>query len=143
MKRAILLMALLATAGCGSSATSADDLPPTSVGVYTQTDVIVGIGATAAVGSSVTISYAGWLYDTGKPFGKGAQFDPGAAPLSFVIVDGQFLAAFEQAVVGMKVGGLRRIILPPELAYGDNPPANSIIPKKATLVFEITLTAVR
>jgi FKBP-type peptidyl-prolyl cis-trans isomerase FkpA len=143
MKRAMLLMALLAAAGCGSSSTSASSLPPTSVGVFTLTDVVIGTGATAVAGSSVTVTYAGWLYDTGKPNGKGAQFDPGNTPLSFVITDGQYLPAFEQAVVGMRVGGQRRVILPPAQAYGANPPAGSIIPTNATLVFEIILTAVR
>jgi FKBP-type peptidyl-prolyl cis-trans isomerase FkpA len=141
MKRAILLMTLLATAGCGSANSTGPS--PTSVGVFTSTDVVLGTGATAVAGSSVTINYAGWLYDTGKPNGKGAQFDPGTAPLSFVITDGQYLTAFEQGVVGMKIGGQRRLILPPEMAYGDNPPSSSIIPKNATIVFEITLTAVR
>ncbi|HMB78759.1 MAG TPA: hypothetical protein VKI43_01780, partial [Vicinamibacterales bacterium] len=76
MKRAIALMALLATAGCGSASTSASAVV-TSVGVFTTTDLTIGTGATAVVGSRVTTTYAGWLYDTGKPNGKGTQFDPG------------------------------------------------------------------
>lgn len=143
MKRAVLIMTLLAAAGCGSSSTSATNSPPTSVGVFTSTDLVIGTGATAVVGSSVTVTYAGWLYDTGKPNGKGAQFDPGPGPLSFVIPDRQYLAAFEQGVVGMKVGGQRRLVLPPELAYANSPPNGSIIPQNATIVFDITLTAVR
>jgi FKBP-type peptidyl-prolyl cis-trans isomerase FkpA len=138
MKRAILLMALLAAAGCGS----ANSVGPTGTSVTTN-DLVIGTGATAAVGSSVTVNYAGWLFDTGKPDGKGAQFDPGPGPLSFVITDGVYLAAFEQGVVGMKVGGQRRLVLPPASAYGNNPPPGSIIPQNATIVFDIALTAVR
>src|ERR1700704_1691614 len=117
MKRAILLMTLLAAAGCGSSSTSATAVPPTSVGVFTATDLVIGTGATAATGSRVTTSYAGWLYDTGKPNGKGNQFDPGLAPLTFTIGAGTLIRGFEQGVIGMKVGGQRRVIIPPELAY--------------------------
>jgi len=137
MKRATLLMALLAMAGCGSANSTA---PTTSSGVYTQTDLVVGTGATAAVGSRVTVSYTGWLYDTGKPNGKGTQFDSGTlAP--FVIGTGAVIKGFDQGIVGMKVGGQRRLIIPPELAYGSNPP-DARIPVNATLVFDITLSSI-
>ena len=143
MKRAILLTMLLAAAGCGGSSTSASSIPPTSVGVFTTTDLVVGTGATAATGSRVTTLYAGWLYDTGKPNGKGTQFDPGPGPLNFVIGSGTLVAGFEQGVIGMKVGGQRRVIIPPELAYGSGTPDPTRIPPNATLVFEISLTAVQ
>jgi FKBP-type peptidyl-prolyl cis-trans isomerase len=104
MKRAILLMAVLAAAGCGSAnSTSASS---TSVGVFTTTDLVVGTGTTAANGNTVSVNYAGWLYDC-----------------------------------GMKVGGQRRVIIPPELAYGSNPPSG--IPANATLIFDITLNSVQ
>lgn len=143
LKRMIALLPLVAVAACGSSSTTSPSLPPTSVGVFTTTDLTVGTGATAAVGSRVTTTYAGWLYDTGKPFGKGAQFDPGPGPLVFVIGSGTLVRGFEQGVVGMKVGGQRRVIIPPELAYGNQSPDPTKIPPNATLVFEITLTAVQ
>ena len=137
MKRAILLMIVLAAAGCGSANPT---VPSTSVGVYTQTDLVVGTGATAAVGSTVTVSYTGWLYDTGRPNGKGTQFDSGTLP-PFVVGSGNRDPGIRQGVVGMKVGGQRRLIIPPELAYGSNPPS-ARIPPNATLVFDITLTSV-
>jgi FKBP-type peptidyl-prolyl cis-trans isomerase FkpA len=136
MKRAILLMVLLVAAGCGSSNPTG---PSTSVGVFTITDLVIGTGATAASGSSVTVSYTGWLYDTGKPNGKGTQFDTGT--FSFVVGTG-VIAGFSQGVTGMKVGGQRRVIIPPELGYGSQSP-NATIPPNATLVFEITLTSVQ
>ena len=131
-------MAVLAMASCGGSSTSASDLPPTSVGVFTTTDLIVGTGATAANGNTVTVSYTGFLYDTGKPFGKGTQFDAGTLT-PFVLGAGNLIQGFQQGIVGMKVGGQRRVIIPPNLAYGSSPPGG--IPVNATLVFEITLLA--
>ena len=139
MKRAILLMALLAAAGCGSANSTGPS--PTSVGVFTTTDLAIGTGATAAVGSRVTVTYAGWLYDTSKPDGKGTQFDSGTLP-SFVIGTGAVVKGFDQGVVGMKVGGQRRLIIPPDLAYGNTSP-DPKIPANATLVFDITLTSVQ
>ena len=142
MKRAILLMALLAAAGCGSSSSTSASLPATSVGVFTTTDLVVGTGATAATGSRVVATYAGWLYDTGKPNGKGNQFDPGPGPLTFTIGSGSLIRGFEQGVIGMKVGGQRRVIVPPDLGYGTGTPDATRIPPGATLVFEITVTSV-
>ena len=139
MKRAILLMALLAAAGCGSANSTGPS--PTSVGVLTTTDLVIGTGATAAVGSRVIVTYTGWLYDTGKPDGKGTQFDSGTLP-SFVIGTGAVVKGFDQGIVGMKVGGQRRLIIPPELAYGNTSP-DPKIPANATLVFDITLTSVQ
>jgi FKBP-type peptidyl-prolyl cis-trans isomerase len=141
MKRAILLVALLAAAGCGSAnSTSASS---TSVGVFTITDLVVGTGATAANGNTVSVNYAGWLYDTGKANGKGNSFDPGPGPIVFVVGGPGVIQGFSQGVVGMKVGGQRRLVIPPELAYGGNPPAGTIIPVNATLVFDITLNSVQ
>lgn len=139
MKRAILLITLLAAAGCGSANSTGPSA--TSVGVFTATDLVVGTGAAAAAGSRVSVTYAGWLYDTGKPNGKGAQFDPGPGPLTFVVGAGTLIKGFEQGVVGMKVGGQRRLIIPPELGYGSN--AQNGIPANATLVFDVTLTSVQ
>ena len=139
MKRAILLMALLAAAGCGSAnSTSASS---TSVGVFTTTDLVVGTGTTAASGNTVSVNYAGWLYDSGKPNGKGTSIDPGPGPISFLVGGTGVIQGFSQGVLGMKVGGQRRVIIPPELAYGSNPPSG--VPANATLIFDITLNSVQ
>ena len=138
MKRAILLMALLAATGCGT----ANSVGPTgtSVGVFTTTDLVAGTGTTAANGNTATVTYTGWLYDTSKTDGKGNQFDSGG--FSFVLGGGTVVKGFDQGVLGMRVGGQRRVIIPPELAYGSQSPSASI-PANATLVFDITLTAVQ
>jgi FKBP-type peptidyl-prolyl cis-trans isomerase FkpA len=141
MKRAILLMSLLAAAGCGSAnSTSASS---TSVGVFTITDLAIGTGATAATGNTVSVTYAGWLYDSSKPNGKGASADPGPGPIVFVVGGTTVIQGFSQGVVGMKVGGQRRVVIPPELAYGASPPSGTSIPVNATLVFDITLNSVQ
>lgn len=132
-------MAMLAAAGCGSNSTSSSGVPPTSVGVFTSTDLSIGTGATVVNGSRATVTYTGWLYDTGRPNGKGAQFDNGS--FAFTVGAGSVVKGFDQGVLGMKVGGQRRLILPPDLAYGSQSPSASI-PANATLVFEITVTSV-
>jgi FKBP-type peptidyl-prolyl cis-trans isomerase len=141
MKRAILLMALLTAAGCGSANSTAAS--STTVGVFTITDLAVGTGAVAANGNTVSVNYAGWLYDSGKPNGKGASFDAGPGPIVFVLGGSGAIQGFSQGIVGMKVGGQRRIIIPPELAYGSNPPSGTIIPANATQVFDVTLNSVQ
>ena len=80
------------------------------------------------------------MYDTGKPFGKGAQFQTGS--FSFTIGVGSVIKGFDQGILGMQVGGQRRLIIPPDLAYGNSPPDASI-PANATLVFDITLTSLQ
>ena len=137
MKRLIVLVALLAAAGCGSANSTAAS--STSVGVFTTTELVVGTGATAVTGSNANVSYTGWLYDTSKPNGKGLQFDSGS--FSFV-VGTTVVPGFSQGVVGMRAGGQRRVIIPPALAYGSNPPS-SAIPPNATLLFDITLISVQ
>ena len=86
----------------------------------------------------------GWLYDPTRPEQKGAQFETsvGRAPFAFTLGIGQVIRGWDQGVTGMKVGGLRRLVLPPELAYGagGSPP---VIPPNATLVFEIELLDVQ
>jgi FKBP-type peptidyl-prolyl cis-trans isomerase FkpA len=136
MKRAILLMTLLAAAGCGSSSSST--APTTSSAPYSQVDVTVGTGATASTGRAATVNYSLWLYDSTKTEGKGSFIQTGNA-FTFTPGAGQVIKGWDQGVPGMKVGGLRRLTVPPELAYGSNPPSG--IPVNATLVFDITLTA--
>src|SRR4051794_20718641 len=116
MKRAILLMALLAATGCGSSSTSST-VPPTSVATQlVTTDLVVGTGATAATGNTLTVAYGGWLYDTSKPDGKGSSFDSSSS-FQFTL-GGNVIAGWNQGVPGMKVGGTRRLLIPSALAYG-------------------------
>ncbi len=124
-------------AGCVDAPTA-----PSSYAPFSSTDVRVGDGAAAIVGSIVTVHYTGWLYDASRPDQKGAQIDSslGADPFVFVLGAGQVIRGWDQGVPGMNVGGLRRLVVPPSLAYG--PTRNNIIPPNATLVFDIELLGV-
>ncbi|HJZ71693.1 MAG TPA: FKBP-type peptidyl-prolyl cis-trans isomerase [Vicinamibacterales bacterium] len=144
MTRRIMLAALLASAvACGGSdsSSSSPTAPSTSSGTYTQTDLVVGTGAVANSGNRVTVSYTGWLYDTSKPLGKGNQFD--SNNITFVLGTGAVIRGWDQGVAGMRVGGQRRLIIPPELAYGASSPDPTRIPPNATLLFDITLLNVQ
>jgi FKBP-type peptidyl-prolyl cis-trans isomerase FkpA len=135
--RCLSLTALLITISCSGSNTSA---PSTSSGAFTQTDLVVGTGTEAVTGNTVTVTYNGWLYDTSKTDGKGTFFD-GRPGFAFTLGAGAVIAGWDQGVVGMRVGGQRRLIIPPDLAYGAD--GRAPIPPNATLIFDITLTAVQ
>jgi FKBP-type peptidyl-prolyl cis-trans isomerase FkpA len=107
-------------------------------------DVKVGTGREAIVGSNVSVHYTGWLY---RPLAKnqhGRQFDssrPRGEPLEFQLGAGRVIKGWEQGVTGMKVGGKRTLIIPPELAYG----ARSMpgIPANSALIFDVELLDVK
>ncbi|HUC76618.1 MAG TPA: FKBP-type peptidyl-prolyl cis-trans isomerase [Vicinamibacterales bacterium] len=121
--------------------TACTDTPvsPTTSAAYRQMDIVLGTGVTANSGASVTVDYTGWLYDASKPDQQGLQFDSsiGKTPFSFTLGAGEVIKGWELGVPGMLVGGERRLVIPPSLAYGDT--RSGIIPPNATLVFDITL----
>jgi FKBP-type peptidyl-prolyl cis-trans isomerase FkpA len=135
----------LTTVGCNSDNSNPTD--PSQVSIeFTLSDLVVGTGAQAAVGNAVTVNYSGWLYNAQGTDSKGVEFDsslrPGRSPLGpFTLGARSLLVGFEQAVVGMRVGGKRRAYLPASLAYGSQGNAN--IPPNAALVFEIDLLTVQ
>jgi FKBP-type peptidyl-prolyl cis-trans isomerase len=137
---------LLSAAGCGGNtagptgSTSNFTPPPaTATSGLRVTDLVVGTGAAAAAGNRITVSYGGWLFDASQPDSKGRQFDANNA-YPFVLGAGQVIKGWDQGVVGMKVGGQRRLIVPPELGYGNQ--AVGPIPPNSTLVFDIRLIAI-
>jgi FKBP-type peptidyl-prolyl cis-trans isomerase FkpA len=91
----------------------------------------------------VSVTYTGWLYDTAQTDGKGRQFDSnaGGTPFSFTLGTGFVIRGWDQGVVGMRVGGLRRLIIPPDLAYGSS--GQGTIPGNATLIFDVELLSVQ
>jgi FKBP-type peptidyl-prolyl cis-trans isomerase len=137
-QRWLPVLLLIGAAACNKSATS----PSTSSGQYSQTDLVVGTGTQVNAGNRATVAYTGWLYDTSKTNGKGTQFDSSAS-YTFTVGAGAVIKGWDQGVPGMKVGGQRRLILPPELAYGSAGAGNGAIPPNATLVFDITLNGVQ
>jgi FKBP-type peptidyl-prolyl cis-trans isomerase FkpA len=134
-------MLLLATSACSKNNSTSPTIPPTTTAPYSQTDLIAGIGATAIAGSNVTVAYTGWLHDSSKPSAKGNQFQ--SSSITFVLGAGRVIRGWDQGILGMRVGGQRRLVIPPDLAYGAQTPDASTIPPNATLVFDVTLNAVQ
>ena len=91
----------------------------------------------------MTVHYTGWLYSASAPDNKGTQFDTSAArgPFSFILGARQVIAGWDQGVAGMRVGGMRRLVIPPSLGYGGT--ANGPIPANSTLVFDVELLSVQ
>ena len=108
-------------------------------------DQKLGTGATAVAGKSVVVHYTGWLHDAGAKDNKGAKFDSSrdrGDPFSFSLGAGQVIKGWDQGVAGMKVGGQRTLLIPPELGYGARG-AGGVIPPNATLVFDVELLDVK
>jgi FKBP-type peptidyl-prolyl cis-trans isomerase FkpA len=134
-----LSLALLPGVGCGKDSPTAP-----SLGIpYSATDITVGTGTEATTGKTVRVYYTGWLYSVTATDNKGGVFDSNTTGLgfSFTIGAGTVIKGWDQGVPGMKVGGKRRLILPPELGYGVNG-NGAVIPGNATLIFEIQLLGV-
>jgi FKBP-type peptidyl-prolyl cis-trans isomerase FkpA len=110
-----------------------------------KTDMTVGTGAEAVVGKIAVVHYTGWLYDPSVADKKGRKFDSSLdrhSPFSFPIGGGKVIRGWDEGVAGMRVGGRRTLIIPPDMAYGSRG-AGGVIPPDATLVFEVELLDVR
>ena len=132
VKRLLAVVGLAALMACGGG-NGASDTPtgPTTLQIE---DITVGTGATAAVGDTVTVNYVGTFLD-------GRVFDPGTAPITFRIGAAQVIPGFEQGMVGMRVGGKRRLTIPSALAYGSQGAGNTI-PPNTPIRFEVTLVSI-
>jgi FKBP-type peptidyl-prolyl cis-trans isomerase len=102
-------------------------------------DLITGTGPAAKSGDKISVRYVGTLYDNGKEFDS--SWKRGKAPFQLTLGQGQVIQGWDQGLVGMKVGGRRRLTIPPDLAYGaqGQPPT---IPANSTLVFDVDLTKI-
>jgi len=108
-------------------------------------DTLVGNGREAEAGFNVTVHYTGWLYDPSKPEGKGTKFDSSVErhePFVFFLGGGQVIQGWDQGFAGMKVGGKRTLIIPPDMGYGAYG-AGGVIPPNATLIFDVELLAIK
>lgn len=100
-------------------------------------DTQVGTGDEAVAGKQVTVHYTGWL-ETGEKFDSSRDR---MQPFGFLLGDGQVIKGWDEGVVGMKMGGVRRLTIPAEMGYGARG-AGGVIPPNATLVFEVELLRV-
>ncbi|WP_199727774.1 FKBP-type peptidyl-prolyl cis-trans isomerase [Corallococcus sp. CA049B] len=150
MLRSLLLCAVLALAGCGDDDSSSSGDPAkvtyaeslgvdlsamnkSESGLYTQ-DLVVGTGKEAVNKSYVYVHYAGWLPD-------GSMFDNSRArgePIDFVLGNGDVIKGWEEGLIGMRVGGKRKLVIPSDLGYGSRGSA-PVIPSNAVLVFDVEL----
>jgi len=128
---ALMLVGLAGLVGCGSGQET-----PTGPSSLTVEDLVVGTGATAAAGDTVTVHYVGTLLN-GTKFDS--SYDAGR-PFTFKIGAGQVIAGWDQGVPGLKVGGKRRLTIPPSLGYGNQ--AQGPIPPNSTLRFDIELLSI-
>ena len=135
----VLLVTTLVAWGCSSSSPAA---PTPDVVPFSSTDLIVGTGAEATNGKTLTVNYTLWLYSNSAADHKGTQVQTtsGGSPFTFVLGTGRVIAGWEQGVPGMKVGGRRELVIPPSLGYGGA--AQPGIPANSTLVFDIDLLSV-
>ncbi len=147
MKRLLIIPLAFALAACGGDAVTGsltnddfaaalnvdlDAMTQTASGLYWQ-DLEVGAGDEAVVGATVRVQYEGWLtngtlFDTSRDTGT---------PFSFQLGAGFVIPGWDEGVVGMHVGGIRKLVIPPQLAYGQS--GRGSIPGNATLVFDVEL----
>jgi FKBP-type peptidyl-prolyl cis-trans isomerase FkpA len=135
----LLPFSFFLASGCGGNQTTAP-VPPKE---FVQTDLTTGSGAQAGMGAHVTVNYTGWIYDATKPENKGTRFDSSDdhGPISFTVGVGDVIPGWDKGFTGMRVGGKRRLIIPPNLGYGAE--GKDPIPPNAGLVFDMELLDVK
>ena len=139
-RRLLPLLFVGSLVSCGGS----NPTTPTPLNIpFSTTDLIVGTGTTVASGMAVQFTYVGYLYSTTAADHKGTQFATSSVSGPLVAQLGQnppqLIAGLEQGLIGMKVGGRRQIVVPPEMGYGTTGAPQAGIPGNATLLFIIDL----
>ena len=139
----VLLVLVLVGVDYFQNQTSSEPSVDTTTGMTTTAsglqyqDLVLGEGPAAQNGDTVSVHYTGWLED-------GTQFDSsvGGEPFEFVLGTGGVIQGWEEGIAGMQAGGQRKLIIPPELAYGANG-YGSVIPPNATLTFDVELLEIK
>jgi FKBP-type peptidyl-prolyl cis-trans isomerase FkpA len=138
-RRSLLLFVFvpLIAVACGGD----NDSPtaPTPNVPFSATDLRVGTGTEATNGRSVNVAYSLWLYSATAPDNKGQAVESNT--YNFVLGRREVIAGWDQGIPGMRVGGQRRLIIPPDLAYGSQ--GRAPIPPNTTLVFDVDLLNVQ
>ena len=144
----VILVLCIALGGAGCSGKS--DKPAASLPVANPVPSLqkitlkTGTGAEIGSGQIAVVQYTGWLYEAGATDQKGKQFDSSrnaGQPFKFSLDTGAVIKGWDQGLVGMKVGETRRLVIPPDLAYGDGG-TGGVIPPGATLVFDVELVRI-
>jgi len=148
----VLIMTILATSGCKADSKTSDSQNKQEKTAMTQSitelvkkDTVVGEGREAEPGFNITVHYTGWLYDPSKADGHGKKFDSSLdrrEPLVFFLGGGQVIRGWDEGFAGMKIGGKRTLIIPPEMGYGTRG-AGGVIPPNATLIFDVELLGIK
>lgn len=144
---ALGLALTLALAGCNRSKDNAPAPAPvkfdTSSVAFQKIDTAPGTGAVASAGKEVSVNYTGWLYLPDAPDHHGEKFDSsiGRGPFTFRLGSGMVIAGWDQGVDGMKVGGMRTLVIPARLGYGAD--GAGPIPPNANLIFDVELLDVK
>ena len=139
---AALALAILAVSTPVGRSDAADNQVTEMPDGLKYTDTKTGDGAAAKAGNKVSVHYTGWLSDNGA---KGKKFDSSVdrgQPFQFNLGEGAVIPGSDQGVVGMKVGGRRELIIPPNLAYQSSPPPGSGIAPNETLIFVVDLVKI-
>jgi FKBP-type peptidyl-prolyl cis-trans isomerase FkpA len=144
MKRLMgLVAAAMLAVSCGGG-NEDDALSKTTLTKLERTDLKVGAGAEARPGRRVSVHYTGWLYHPTKPDHKGRKFDSSRdrnKPFDITLGQGEVIPGWDEGLSGMKVGGERRLVIPPGMAYGSS--GQGDIPPNATLIFDVELMGVQ
>ena len=139
---ALLLSAAFVTTACSEhGATTSTTTEKSNMQMAIMTDVKVGEGAQATAGHMVSVHYTGWLYDEAAADHKGKKFDSSrdrGAPFEFPLGAGRVIKGWDTGVEGMKVGGQRTLVIPPNWATAQRG-AGGVIPPNATLVLTWSL----
>jgi FKBP-type peptidyl-prolyl cis-trans isomerase len=142
---ATMIAAAVLVTACSHGTPTAAQEPNVTSSNLTSTDLKTGTGPAIKPGQTAVVNYTGWLYSDAATDHKGSKFDSSLdrnEPFSFPVGGGQVIGGWDQGVVGMQVGGQRRLVIPPELGYGARG-AGGVIPPGATLVFDIDLLAIK
>lgn len=102
-------------------------------------EIVVGTGDSPSKGQTVVVHYTGWLTD-GKKFDSSVDRDE---PFEFNIGVGQVIKGWDEGVLTMKIGGKRKLTIPPEMAYGDRDVGGGLIPANSILIFEVELLGLK
>lgn len=140
----MLTLGLLLLAGCGGGGSGSGAAAQSGPSTLQISDTTIGAGAVAAAGNLVTVHYTGWLYDAAAANNRGALFDSsvGKSPFQFKLGAGQVIQGWDQGVAGMRVGGVRTLVIPSSMGYGATG-VPGVIPANAGLIFNVELLAVQ